>query len=137
MSFTSLFYFPLLGAAALVFRFLPKRIRIMALLVLSWWIYFLYGWLHVALLICMTICSYVAGRILASWQSQITRKGTALFCVAGMVLFLFYVKKNGIAIGNKMVIPVGISFYIFQALSYLIDIYHGGRAERSFTKYAL
>ena len=137
MSFTSLFYFPLLGATALVFRFLPKRIRIMALLVLSWWIYFLYGWLHVALLICMTICSYVAGRILASWQSQITRKGTALFCVAGMVLFLFYVKKNGIAIGNKMVIPVGISFYIFQALSYLIDIYHGGRAERSFTKYAL
>jgi alginate O-acetyltransferase complex protein AlgI len=37
-----------------------------------------------------------------------------------------------------IVLPVGISFYTFQSLSYTIDVYHGRLpAERSFTKFAL
>ena len=38
----------------------------------------------------------------------------------------------------KYVLPVGISFYVFQALSYTVDVYRGEiEPERNFLKYAL
>ena len=38
----------------------------------------------------------------------------------------------------SLVLPVGISFYIFQAVSYTVDVYRGTiRAERNFIRYAL
>ena len=137
MSFTSLFYFPLLAVEALIFRFLPRRFRVCFLLLLSWWIYFLYGWLPFGILVCITLCSYVVGLVLVKQQKEKVKKGIILFAVTAMTAFLFYAKKNGIVVGNKSMIPVGVSFYIFQALSYLLDSYHGGKAERSFQKYAL
>ena len=37
-----------------------------------------------------------------------------------------------------LVLPVGISFYTFQALGYTIDVYRGEiKAEKNFLKYAL
>ena len=38
----------------------------------------------------------------------------------------------------EILLPVGISFYIFQAIGYTIDVYRGDvYAERNFLKYAL
>jgi alginate O-acetyltransferase complex protein AlgI len=38
----------------------------------------------------------------------------------------------------KIALPVGISFYVFQTLSYIIDVYRDGvKAQRSFTKFLL
>lgn len=47
---------------------------------------------------------------------------------------LFGVGKNAVTV----ILPVGISFYTFQALSYLIDVYRGEvRARKSFVKVSL
>lgn len=37
----------------------------------------------------------------------------------------------------SLILPVGISFYIFQSVGYLIDVYRGMDAEHNFFKYAL
>lgn len=54
-----------------------------------------------------------------------------------MVAFLFYSKWMGLPFEENRLIPVGISFYMFQALSYLIDVYQGAQAEKNFGRYAL
>lgn len=36
-----------------------------------------------------------------------------------------------------VILPMGISFYTFQAMSYTVDVYRGARVERSFEKFAL
>ncbi len=37
----------------------------------------------------------------------------------------------------QIILPMGISFYTFQAVSYTIDVYRGARAERDLGKFAL
>lgn len=137
MSFTSLGYFPLLAATAVGYRFLPKKVHIWYLLLLSWWIYFLYGWQHFGVLLVMTGFSYFTGRLIDRTINQKWKKRILVMGVSGMVFFLFYSKWKGLLFGDSRIVPVGISFYMFQALSYLADIYYGEPAERSFFKYAL
>lgn len=51
---------------------------------------------------------------------------------------LRHVHLSEISWGYDVILPVGISFYILQALGYLIDVYRGEmRAERNFLRYAL
>ena len=37
----------------------------------------------------------------------------------------------------KVIMPIGISFYTFQAISYLIDVYRGGEAQKDLFKLSL
>lgn len=37
----------------------------------------------------------------------------------------------------KLIVPLGISFYTFQMISYMMDVYNGEEAQRNFLKYAL
>lgn len=56
-----------------------------------------------------------------------------------MINFILHITKIPISIPrHDLLLPVGISFYTFQALGYTIDIYRGKiSAERNFFKYAL
>ena len=49
-----------------------------------------------------------------------------------------HLNVSEISWNHSILLPVGISFYILQALGYLIDVYRGNmRAEKNFLKYAL
>ena len=83
------------------------------------------------------------------------RKSIIVLALVLNLLILFFFKYFNFAaenvvtvmswLGNRMhvpelkvLLPVGISFYIFQALGYLIDVYRGDtKAERDFFTYAL
>ena len=55
---------------------------------------------------------------------------------ADAVLSVFGVRMAAPAL--DLVLPVGISFYTFQALGYVIDVYRGTvRPEKNFIRYAL
>ena len=104
--------------------------------------YVFYGWLdwRFLLLIAFTsFCSWGSGLLIGKaeskkesktwmWLNIILNLGIfALFkyCDFFVIEFarLFHISTNGLLL--KVILPVGISFYTFQALSYSIDVYRG------------
>ncbi len=110
------------------------------LLLASWLFYGLYSWRFLLLLISVSLLNYIIGIRIEESRSDKTRK---LWFAAGLVinigtLFLFkyynFFVKNFIDLLSlsgyklsvstlKIILPVGISFYTFLSLSYIIDIY--------------
>lgn len=63
----------------------------------------------------------------------------ANFCIANvnLVKLMLFKSTNFLSLYN-LVLPLGISFYTFQSMGYVIDMYYGNyRAERNFAKVAL
>lgn len=152
MSFTSLWYFPFLAGVAFVNRFLSGRMRRYFLLAVSWFMYGLFGLSHFLLMMSVTLITYLAGRLAGTEKRK--RKAALAVCIIVVAGLLFYFKyfdmflsgvefMGGIC-GRKLtfterqvVLPVGISFYTFQSLSYVIDVYRGEKPEKNFARYAL
>lgn len=129
-----------------------KRYRTISQIVLLVGSYFFYGWWNAKfclLLAFVTVVSY--GMALGMERSREHKKiwlGIGV-CIPLLVLgyfkyYNFFVEsfchvfgvKNTIAI--EVILPVGISFYTFQAMSYLIDVYRKELAVRkNFVHYAL
>lgn len=152
MSFTSLWYFPFLAGVAVIYYFLPGCPRRYFLLAVSWFMYGLFGLLHLLLMWAVTLITYLAGRLAGMGRKG--RKPALVVCIILVAGILFYFKYfdmffSGVeflggVFGKKltfseryMVLPVGISFYTFQSLSYVIDVYRGQVPEKNFANYAL
>lgn len=150
MNFVSpvfLLFFPLVLLAC---RLLPAERRWMPLLGASW---FFYAWHSVPLLGLLVLATALSW--FCALQMERGRGGWfALGC--GVLLGLLFVFKyldfaaNGICAllralgldirfdGFGLVLPMGISFYVFQTLAYLLDVRRGRiSAERHFGDYAL
>ncbi len=107
--------------------------------------YVFYGWWDVRFLLLIaltTICSYISGMLIeryrGRWGAKATMWSNVLFNLGILVLFKYYgfftrslselLAAFGItldAVTLDLILPVGISFYTFQALSYTIDVYRG------------
>ncbi|RMG71007.1 MAG: MBOAT family protein [Bacteroidetes bacterium] len=107
--------------------------------------YFFYGWWDwrfLGLIIFSSLVDYLAGRQIAAATAPRTRKGWLLLSLVVNLGLLGVFKYYGFfvdsfidlfrALGYEMsdrtlqiILPVGISFYTFQTLSYSIDIYRG------------
>lgn len=120
-----------------------KRIEYVVLLIAS---YIFYCWWDARfgfLLLGVTAISYLTA-LRKSKAAFITGVAAPLvvLCIfkyfnffVGSFCALFGINNNG---AINIILPVGISFYIFQALSYTLDVYNGKlEHEKSFVKYAL
>lgn len=134
---------------------LPHRFRWGLLLVASYYFYMSWNPKLVFLILFTTITSYVAARKIEQAQSETKRKawlgagvGLSLVCLFFFKYFNFvsenitaFLRAISLPVGDftlKVMLPVGISFYTFQTLSYVIDVYRGTmKAERHFGIYAL
>ncbi len=155
MVFTSyifLFHFlPLVLAGNFV---LPERWRNAWLLLAS---YVFYGWAEprfLLLMLAVTLAAYSAGVVIARSEPGSRRRRVALTAaVAACLGALGFFKYFDFALANLgalshllggprwtawgIVLPVGISFYTFQALSYCVDVYRGhARPARSLADFA-
>jgi len=157
-SFEFLVFFPIV---VLIYWVMPKKIRYIWLLVASY--YFYMGWnAKYALLIGVsTIITYLCGvgiemvAIKDGARMKTRQKwiiATGFFTNLGI---LFSFKYYGFFLDNlnrvlaachleiipnhfDFLLPVGISFYTFQALGYIVDVYRGDiKAERNILRYAL
>lgn len=154
MSFDSLTYLIFLPAAALLHRFCPHRFRWVLLLFASAVFYASWNVPLTLLLYGVIGVTYGAGLLLERTDDPKQKKAVltaALLIPVGLLLYFKYFRflMNGLMSlvrlfgGNgewklwDVLLPVGVSFYTFQAMSYVIDVYRGQKAERHFGYYAL
>jgi alginate O-acetyltransferase complex protein AlgI len=140
MLFNSVEYFVFLPIAAVVFFALPVRVRWLWLLGASWFFYGSYSPPYLALFIANTAVAYVAGLLLERAQATRVRRAVA-FGAGGLLLGTLFVFKYLDFVAGALVrvlgfagltltlaplsltLPVGVSFYTFQALAYVVDVY--------------
>ena len=152
MVFSSLYFLTLFLPLNLILYYTLKSrsLRNWLLIVSS---LFFYAWgepVWVTLLVFSTLFDYfnagVAGRHRGSWKG----KAAVALSVAGNLLILGFFKYSGFIAGNlnsllginlqttAFGLPIGISFYTFQTISYVVDVYRGEvEAQRSFFKLLL
>lgn len=146
-----LFFFPLVVLGYFV---LPQRLRWVWLLLASYYFYMAWNPRYALLLAASTLITYASGRLIGREGARRKKLWVALSFTSNLaILFLFKYfhfaldSLNGVlaALGIAMLhpafdvlLPVGISFYTFQALSYTVDVYRGDIAPvKNLGKYAL
>ncbi len=151
MLFNSLIYLIFLPLVASLYFILPLYRRRYLLLVAS---YVFYGWWSIpfcGLLILSTTLDYTVARIIDSSENDRRRRLALLASIFGNlgVLSLFkyadFFSNSSFALFGarpwpelNLILPLGISFYTFQTMSYTIDVYRGHmRARKSILDVAL
>ena len=126
-----------------------------AMLILSYWFYAAWNFKLLGLILFTTAVSYFCALAMEKTEKKSLKKFyitlTLLVCLGTLFFFKYYnfmadtVSGIAGAVSGKtydfslnLILPVGISFYTFQTLSYAIDVYRGDiKAERNFFWYAL
>lgn len=139
---SSIFMFGFLAAVLPLYFLAPKNKRNLILLIFS--LFFFYAWdmpLYSFIMIFSTVFDYFNGRAIGYFRSKGNEKATKailiLSVVGNLAILCFYKYTNlfisGInSIANTgiplldLALPIGISFYTFQTMSYTIDVYLGG-----------
>jgi alginate O-acetyltransferase complex protein AlgI len=112
-----------------------------------------YGWTEPWFLLVIgtsIALNYVMGRVVAGTQQQRQRWLLAAFGIGCNLLILGYFKYAVFLASNlnwlfggsptdvaKLTLPLGVSFFTFQSIAYLVEVYKGQEAEQRFSRYAL
>lgn len=155
-----LIFFPLV---VLIYFILPKKVKQFWLLFASYYFYMCWNAKYAILILFSTAVTYASGLLLekikhSGWDNARRgrfMKGTVAVSFALNLAVLFYFKYINFAFDTvekafrilhielnvpvfDIILPVGISFYTFQALSYTMDVYRDEiYAEKNFFRYAL
>ncbi len=118
----------------------PPPLRLAFLTASSYVFYAWWDWRFLPLMIASTTVDYVAGRALVRLDDGARRRGVLVAALAANLAMLGYFKYAGffldsldglggaLGLGRPfpelgVVLPIGISFYTFNSMSYTIDIY--------------
>lgn len=152
-SFAFLLFFP---TVCVLYYLIPYCYRWVFLLLTSYYFYINWQPVYTLLLVATTGITYVCAQGIAreGVSGKAKKQLLALGCVvplAFLFIFKYYNFLNGTVFAAldsvglrwplpelKLLLPIGISFYTFMAVGYLIDVYRGVvKAERNFGLYAL
>lgn len=147
-SVTFLFYY--LPLVLMFYYAAPKALKNAVLLVSSFLFYFAGEPKFFALFFVSILLNYLAGRAIEKYRTTPYGKGVFVLSVATNLLLLGVFKYANFLVDGlqtllqlnmavvKLALPIGISFYTFQAISYLVDVYRGEvPAQKSFINLAL
>ena len=145
-----LFFFPIV---ILIYFCIPQKLKTYWLLAASYYFYMCWNVKYIVLLLTSTVITYAASLLLEVGKKykKLIVAGSFLANLSILALFKYYnffgdaitalFGNLGIAVSIPefdVLLPVGISFYIFQALGYTMDVYRGEvKAEKNFVNYAL
>ena len=141
MVFSSLiFLFAYLPAVLIIYFITPQKGKNLALFLAS---LFFYAWgepIYVILMLASLSLAYLFGIGIGKWRQERPRRAKILtiLSVCVSLSFLFFFKYYNFFAVNlsrlpflavptiaSLVLPIGISFYTFQIISYTVDIYRG------------
>ena len=148
-SITFLFLFlPLMLA---VYYIAPFKMKNLLLLIGS---LIFYAWgepVYIILMMLSILLNYFCGMDIENKsESDVRAKRTLVFAVTVNILLLVFFKYFGFVVESinglfhislpyrELALPIGISFYTFQEISYIVDVYRGKvKAQQSLVNYAL
>lgn len=163
MLFNSIDFLVFFPIVVTVYFVIPQKVKTIWLLAASYYFYMSWNAKYAILILTSTIITYVSGLMIEKVKGaelEALRKEKYLKAVVACSFILnlgilFYFKYINFALNTlgkllgllrismkmpafDILLPVGISFYTFQALSYTMDVYRGEiYAEKNFLKYAL
>ena len=149
-SLSFLIFFPLV---CFVYFVIPARIRYLWLLGASYYFYMCWNARYALLMALSTVITYASGLLIGRFRTK-ARLWVALSFGSNLAILFFFkyasfllesLQKAAAMVHVQInlpafdiLLPVGISFYTFQALSYTMDVYRGEiEPERNLLKYAL
>lgn len=141
MTFTSITFLIFLTVVLVVNYCIPQKWRYLFLLAASYYFYLNWQPIYAVLLLFTTIITYFGAKIMWNENNIRRRKGICLIgCIiplGALALFKYYsfITENissllrtlhiGIVLPEmELMLPIGISFYTFTAVGYLLDIYN-------------
>ncbi len=155
MSFVAPEFFLFLPLVVLLYWLTPVRLRWIPLLASS---FLFYAWHNVwllSLILTTILVSYLCARIMETAETKKGKKQAMIVCTTVCLSILAIFKYLDFAIGSvcslanlfgaqisfsglHILLPMGISFYVFQTMSYVFDVYRGTvPAEKHLGYYAL
>lgn len=163
MLFNSLHFLIFFPIVLLVYFIVPDKMKYLWLLASSYYFYMCWNAKYALLILASTIITYASGLMIEKIkhsdydeEKQVRLKKCAVagsFILNLGILFYFKYINFAITVISKffakihislnmpvfdIILPVGISFYTFQALSYTMDVYRDEiYAEKNFFRYAL
>lgn len=158
MFFNSLHFAIFLPIVFILYWFVGNKSKInqnYILILASYYFYSCWDWRFLFLLVFSTLLDYVSAMKIEESRTQTERKLWLWLCISinlGFLgIFKYYnffassfaelLRSFGVTASPillKLILPVGISFYTFHGLSYIIDIYYKRiKSERNFVDYSL
>ena len=146
MVFTSInFLYYFLPTVLILYFIVPKKYKNLLLLISSLLFYFYGEPKYIILMIIEIVLAYFEARLIEKYKS----KEIFIFSIFIHILLLCIFKYTNFLITNingifntnisllNIVLPIGISFYTFQIISYLVDVYKGKlKAQKNFISLA-
>ncbi|MDQ7026723.1 MAG: MBOAT family O-acyltransferase [Anaerolineae bacterium] len=135
MSFISPEYIIFFSIVLPLFFWMPHRYRWMLLLVMSYFFYAYGNIQYVPLIAFSTIVDYIAARMIHRSEAESERRlwlAASIIVNLGVLFFFkyfnFFNESSAAVLGytpftHNLVLPIGISFYTFQSMSYTIDVF--------------
>lgn len=147
MSFASLdfmvFFFAVIAVVSLLQQSRHVVLKEIFLLCASYYFYGYWDWRFCFLLLFVTICAYVTALFVYKKIAFLLGVTIPLVVLGFFKYFNFFLDSFSELVNKELgsleiILPVGISFYTFQALSYVIDVKRGKiQPEKSFIRLAL
>ncbi len=144
-SITFLFYF--LPIVLAIYYLVPKKLKNIVLLMASLFFYSYGEPKYVFIMILSIIFTYIFGMLIS--KNEKDKKIYLILSISINIGILIYFKYTNFIIQNinlwltrkiefiNVILPIGISFYTFQLISYTIDIYRGeAKAQKNIIKLA-
>ncbi|MBQ1212462.1 MAG: MBOAT family protein [Clostridia bacterium] len=146
MLFSSITFLYVFLAATLILYAIAPKIYLKNIVLLAFSLVF-YSWGEPKLVVLMVVsvaCGYVFGLLMEKYREN--AKLLRAFMIISVIIsasFLVYFKYTNFFIDNinlipgvdipfkEIALPVGISFYTFQIISYTVDVYRGTPAQRN------
>lgn len=142
MVFNSLHFVAFFAVVYALYRVLPHRAQNLMLLAASYYFYAAWDWRFLGLLIAQTVLDFTVARLIHATTDRARKRWWLLLSLAfnlGMLGFFKYFNffaENlhtlaagvGLQVDTvtlRIVLPVGISFYTFMTISYVVDVYRG------------